>query len=459
MSETPPSSNQKSDGAEMTPIAPPGHWCWDIDPTPVVQAVKLLSKSHKWTGHLAEEYDCPVFKAEPGWKAVLVTDHKAATQIFNSPAEDFDRDDGFLVISLDYQRMLRNVCPAVMIRDSDIHTKTRQFMVQVFRTRGLDDLYTICSDVIRNGLPHFRDQPSFFIADAFAEVGAHIMFKWLLDLDGYSGSQVQQWNIDMGYTRGQSFISNLILSQFKKRPDQNAVDRSNEYQQFIESSPYYSQYQQFANEIGISDSNIAPNLLFACMANATSPCYVVGQPGIAKLYTMPDLRARVEAEVRDVYDAREIDDLPLLDAFFYESARWFGKPDRTARQARRDLTVTIGDGRVIELKKGMSVHIIHTRIRADPLVFKDPDTFNPDRFIDDPSLKEKLFLFGATEGRDKPKSFSCPGALGAAVIWKAAVLTCLRDPGAKIEPEYTIDMDSGKNRTNPKDLTWIRSTQ
>lgn len=414
--------------------------------------------SHEWTGQQAEQHGCPVFKADPAWKAVLVTDHKAAAQIINSSADDFDRDDGFLNISFDYQRMLNNVCPAVMIKDSDLHTKTREFMVRVIRTRGLDSLYNICTDIICDGLPQLRNQSSLFIGDACAEICAHIMFKWLLGIAGYPGPDIQQWNDDLGYTRGQSFISNLVVSQLMKRPDQNASDRSDQYQQHVRTSPYYSQYQEFANEIGLPESNIIPNILFTCVANSTSPCYSVGQPAIAQLYKMPDLRARLEAEVRDVYDAREIDNLPLLDAFFHESSRWYGVPGRTARQARKDLTVTIGDGRVIELKKGMSVHIIHSRIRADPLVFKNPDVFYPDRFIDDPCLKEKLFLFGATDGRDEPRSFSCPGASSAAVIWKTAVLTFLRDSGAKIEPEYMVNMDSPKNRTNPKDLKWIRST-
>lgn len=449
--------NKTTNGTDA-PMEPPGQWCLDVDPTPIFQAFDLLTKSHKWTGNLAEHYHCPVFKADPAWKAVLVTDHKAATQILNSPADDYDRDNGFLMVSLDYERMLDNVCPSVMSRDSDTHTKTRALMIKIFHARGLDSLYQICDTVIRDGLPRIRDQSTLVIGDACAEVGAHIMFKWLLGLDGMPGNEVQQWNEDLGYTRGQTFVCNAVLSQLKKRPESAAIDRSKKIQQYIKTSPYYSEYQKYASEIGLSEGNIAPNLLFVCMSNATSPCFYMGQPGIAQLYNMPDLRVRLEEEVRDVYDAREIDNLPLLDAFFYECSRWYGKPDRTARLARKDMTLTIGDGRKIQIKKDWSVHIIHSRIRADPLVFKDPNTFKPDRFIEDSSLKQKVYLFGATEGTDAPRAFNCPGALSAGIIWKAAVLTFLRDSGARIEPNYTVDMDSGKNRTDPKDIKWIRST-
>lgn len=440
-------------------IDPPGFWCPDIDPSPIFQAFELLTKSHKWTERLAACYKCPVFKADPAWNAVLVTDHKAATQIFNSSAEDFDRDDGFLMVSLDYERMLNNVAPAVMIRDSDIHTKTRAFMLKVVHARGLDSLYDICSLVIREGLPALQNKSSLVVGDACAEVGSHIMFKWLMNLDGPLGSEVQQWNDDLGYTRGQSFICNTVLSQLKKRPGNDAIDRSKKFQEYVSTTPYFAEYQKFASDCGLPESHIVPNLLFACMSNSTSPCFFVGQPGIAKLYQIPELRARLEAEVRDVYDAREVNSLPLLDAFFFECSRWYGKPDRTARYARKDLVLTIGDGRKIQIRKGMSVHIIHSRIRADPLVFTDPNTFKPDRFIDDATLKQKLFLFGATEWTDAPRAFNCPGAKSAGIVWKTAVLSFLRDSGAKIEPDYSVDMDSARNRTEPKDIRWIRSTK
>ncbi|XP_055955296.1 steroid 17-alpha-hydroxylase/17,20 lyase-like [Patella vulgata] len=106
---------------------------------------------------------------------------------------------------------------------------------------------------------------------------------------------------------------------------------------------------------------------------------------ILLLVTHPEIQKKVQAELDQVLDAgqaptlRDRDRLPYTEAVLHESMRLcpvvpVGIPHTT----RCD--TTIGE---YEIPKGTMVMINHWALHNDPEVWKDPDVFRPERFMDE----------------------------------------------------------------------------
>lgn len=129
----------------------------------------------------------------------------------------------------------------------------------------------------------------------------------------------------------------------------------------------------------------------------TVAIFTIGAPLNAFFLSMvlhPEWQARVRAELDAVVGSKlvasrsDLPRLPVLRAVLKETLRWrpavpFGVP----RLVEED---NIYNGRLI--KKGTIAHVVELAIARDPVLYPDPDAFNPDRWLKPsyPTYREPL---------------------------------------------------------------------
>ncbi|CAK7200919.1 hypothetical protein SEUCBS139899_003619 [Sporothrix eucalyptigena] len=121
--------------------------------------------------------------------------------------------------------------------------------------------------------------------------------------------------------------------------------------------------------------------------------HVLNDPAIFKR-----LRAELDAAIPDASqfpDPVKLDACVYLNALIEETLRMY--PSATHRQDRvapdEDLLYTYADGRSLVLPKGSSIGMTAPLVNRSPLLYTDPDTFNPDRFISNPALARRSMTF------------------------------------------------------------------
>eukprot|EP00475_Leptophrys_vorax_P039053 TRINITY_DN6989_c0_g1_i1.p1 TRINITY_DN6989_c0_g1~~TRINITY_DN6989_c0_g1_i1.p1 ORF type:complete len:497 (+),score=120.11 TRINITY_DN6989_c0_g1_i1:134-1624(+) len=133
------------------------------------------------------------------------------------------------------------------------------------------------------------------------------------------------------------------------------------------------------------------------------------------------------------FDPRKIAKLPYLDAVVQEVMRMFPPTTLITRQAVEDVELegyTIHQGDVVIMNLYAAYH--------DPKYWADPDTFNPDRFLQDTNNLPRVYGFGL--GRR-----SCPGQLIGAMnsrlilakLFSRYVFKAVR-PDEKLQGKYQL---------------------
>ncbi|CAK7226446.1 hypothetical protein SCUCBS95973_006202 [Sporothrix curviconia] len=112
------------------------------------------------------------------------------------------------------------------------------------------------------------------------------------------------------------------------------------------------------------------------------------------------LRAELDAAIPDPSqfpDPVKLDGLPFLNALIEETLRMY--PSATLRQDRvapdEDLVYTYADGtgRTLILPRGTVIGMTAPLLNRSPALYQDPNTFRPDRFLDDPTLARRSLTF------------------------------------------------------------------
>ncbi|ERS99014.1 Cytochrome P450 family protein [Sporothrix schenckii 1099-18] len=110
------------------------------------------------------------------------------------------------------------------------------------------------------------------------------------------------------------------------------------------------------------------------------------------------LRAELDSAMPDPTlppDPVKLDGLRFLNALIEEVLRMH--PSATHRQDRvapdDDLVYVYDDGSSIVLPRGSSIGMAAPLLNRSPRLYRDPDTFDPDRFLEDPTLARRSMTF------------------------------------------------------------------
>jgi cytochrome P450 len=115
----------------------------------------------------------------------------------------------------------------------------------------------------------------------------------------------------------------------------------------------------------------------------------------------PEVQAKAQKEIDEHCSGRpvSIDDqaaLPYVNACVKECMRWMpAVPLMVPYRASADATVHV-DGRDYNIREGTQVIVNGFNMHRDPALWKDPDVFDPERFIEGPDMDIQL------KGADAP---------------------------------------------------------
>ena len=115
---------------------------------------------------------------------------------------------------------------------------------------------------------------------------------------------------------------------------------------------------------------------------------------IFELSQQPELMARVQQEIDEVVGDRDptFDDVPklqLIRMVIAESLRMYPEPPLLIRRALQDDVLPMGNARFkTKISRGTDIFLSIYNIHRDPQLWKNPDTFDPERFLRPASNKE-----------------------------------------------------------------------
>lgn len=167
-------------------------------------------------------------------------------------------------------------------------------------------------------------------------------------------------------------------------------------------------------EFGLSKEEAIHNLLFVLGFNAFGG-FSVFLPGLISTIVSDTtgLQQRIVKEVREktgsTLSFESVKDLQLVQSVVYETLRLNPPVPLQFARARKDFQLSSHDS-VFDIKKGEMLCGFQTQVMRDGKIFDDPETFKPDRFLENKELLNYLYWSnGPQTGSPSASNKQCPG--------------------------------------------------
>nr|XP_033819166.1 prostacyclin synthase [Geotrypetes seraphini] len=185
----------------------------------------------------------------------------------------------------------------------------------------------------------------------------------------------------------------------------------------VNRSSWLDSYRSHLEELGVDDVMQSKALLLQLWATQ-------GNAGPAAFWLLffllkhPDAMAAVQAELESVYKGKgqeteaikqeDLDSTPTFDSVLSETLRLTGTPFIT-REVLEDMPLKLADGREYRLRKGDRLCLFpYLSPQMDSEVYKDPEKFKYDRFLNADGTKKEDFY----KGGKKLKYYNMPWGAG-----------------------------------------------
>ncbi|KAL6140158.1 hypothetical protein ACLB2K_058459 [Fragaria x ananassa] len=167
-------------------------------------------------------------------------------------------------------------------------------------------------------------------------------------------------------------------------------------------------------EFGISKEEAIHNLLFVLGFNAFGG-FSVFFPSLVNAIASDTtgLQQRIVKEVREnagsTLSFESVKDLPLVQSVVYETLRLNPPVPLQFARARKDFQLSSHDS-AFDIKKGELLCGFQTQVMRDENIFDDPETFKPDRFLENKELLNYLYWSnGPQTGSPSTSNKQCAG--------------------------------------------------
>jgi cytochrome P450 len=197
-----------------------------------------------------------------------------------------------------------------------------------------------------------------------------------------------------------------------------------------------------------SDTDIVNHMIFLLMAAHDTTAIALSMLTY-ELGRNPDwqnaLRDEARALPNDAPALLDLDAYPLLDAAFREALRMYAPAGALFRQTLRDTEVL---GHFIPARTQVAINVYASMRLAD--WWSDPDTFNPERFIDNEASRSTVsrYVFAPFGGG----AHKCIGQQFATMTVKATMHQMLRHFEWRVPDGYRVPLDWGTGPTPSDDL-------
>jgi len=399
---------------------------------------------------------CPVFKAHPGVETVMVTEHVAMEAIFRTDPSVLDRqlEPGFGCLALRKDLLLDGVSPALVSHQGN-HGAARRLVDEVMAHR-IDAFAPACQEILDDGWPVLAGRESANFEAACIETAARVLYRWLFELDGPPGEAHHAWLKGLFGLRSDRWLSHLLAQLRVRPPGREVRSYAATWLTRVRGSEPFGTYATMGEALGLSEDEVAAHLMFAAGFNGTGGVYTTLFPALAQIYAEPEVRAALAGELAGFDgDVDALDALPYLDALMYEVMRLYGRPKQYYRRVRQPTALPTSSGEPVSVEPGDALGLVALVARQDAAVFARPQVFDPNRFLENPSLKERVFAFGPPH--DGPSPYGCAGAVNGTAprLWKTLVASLGRDTRWRLTPDPRPDIDAPTG-VDPDSLMWHR---
>ncbi|PRQ52730.1 putative cytochrome P450 [Rosa chinensis] len=275
---------------------------------------------------------------------------------------------------------------------------------------------TIDADVAKDGKASYLIplQKSFF----------NFLTKCLVGADASNSPKIAE----SGYAMLDRWLALQLLPTVKigvLQPLEEIFLHSFAYPSFLVSGDYKKVYQfieEYGKEVvnrgqtefGLSKEEAIHNLLFVLGFNAFGG-FSVFLPSLVSAIASDTtgLQQRLVKEVREnagsTLSFESVKDLQLVQSVVYETLRLNPPVPLQFARARKDFQLSSHDS-AFEIKKGELLCGFQTQVMRDGKIFDDPETFKPDRFLENKELQNYLYWSnGPQTGSPSASNKQCPG--------------------------------------------------
>ncbi len=401
-------------------IPVPGSYGSSYFPRPFLEALTLLSAQGKYIDKKLKKVDgATVFKAHPGLPTVVICNNVSAEFFFKAPDDLLEREAIQRFGLVAPQQKLIQGCETAILTSGELHTRSRAFLEDVVHSRKERMMPTFESVCIA-GIKQWPTQGKLPIELSFQRLTAPFVFQWLLEASP-NIDDVVDWQKRIVTVTTDSAFSNLLFKILARVPGES-VAGAERLTQVVRASPLFGGYMDMARKHGFQDEDgVARQLVFICSFNMSGGISRFLLPSMTAVSINTDARTKMVSEL-DGWDPEKtkIEDLPYLDAVLFECMRLYPWPRFIHKKAHRDFLLPAENGRSYQIRKDELLMSLTPYVHRDPTVFKDdPLAFRPERFIDDPGLKDKIFTFGWAP--DQKQTYGCLGRTFAQYLWKMLV--------------------------------------
>lgn len=233
---------------------------------------------------------------------------------------------------------------------------------------------------------------------------------------------------ESGYTMLDRWLALQLLPTVKigvLQPLEEIFLHSFAYPSFLVSGDYNKLYQfveEYGKEVvnrgqtefGLRKEEAIHNLLFVLGFNAFGGFTVFLPTLISTIASdTTGLQQRIVKEVREnagsTLSFESVKDLQLVQSVVYETLRLNPPVPLQFARARKDFQLSSHDS-VFDIKKGEMLCGFQKQVMRDAKIFDDPETFKPDRFLENKELLNYLYWSnGPQTGSPSASNKQCPG--------------------------------------------------
>ncbi|CAM9368477.1 unnamed protein product [Ectocarpus sp. 12 AP-2014] len=270
-------------------------------------------------------------------------------------------------------------------------------------TNATDTFY---KDLRDNGLGDYT-----LVYDFFLQQTIHFLHEWIYGLGVEGGQPLPPFKDFMNANpldvsvllelEMDTPVANLAakVAQRSKRPSAERLAAVESIAEAIRSSDVWAGFLEMLEGSNVNTKDLERSFMFTTNFQSAGAIAKGMMPVVATLTNntefLEKLRKEVDGEDLTFQSIRGAENFPLLDSFHWEINRMFPAPAFTVKEAKMDLVVPTSSGKKYKVKKGELLMMEQALGQMDPSVFgPDAREFNPERFVDNPELKKKVFAYG-----------------------------------------------------------------
>ncbi|MCZ6802932.1 MAG: hypothetical protein O7D86_03085 [Proteobacteria bacterium] len=271
-----------------------------------------------------EKYNgASVFKCNPGVRAILVTDHKAAEFCFNAPVSLLQRANNYRIGPL-RTILSQTGRPPAVASSGEAHKKSRGLVDAILRYRS-----SFCEAALEKALEqkiaYFQTQDSFCQYEECFFLMSKVAFDWLFEIELSDGdcNVAMTWVLSTFKPDSDNFLSKFILKNTVQKCTKKEKQAAQRLLAIVRSSKHYDHYIKLAVQQGIQEE-IDKFLLSLCFINAAGAPFRTLFPALTYLSMNPHVVEKLKKELSGATVTQEsIAQFPFLDCVFYEAFRFF----------------------------------------------------------------------------------------------------------------------------------------